>query len=425
MRHPTAAGFATPIALITLLLVGSLTLTMAALSASEPSVGANHVLGGQARAAAAAGMARALATLSEPLSLSRTLATTLGNAAFELVGPGTGFKVASAVDGTWTVFEKANQRIVTVAGYAAAVAGMRADLAPGRAVRMIEFVARRDSLLNTLLLPAALVTPLGGTLRAEVDARGAQGWCRRRSTVVSPLSGSLADSAHAFTGGGTVWGPGNDTADEPGADRLEQDSLPATRDFLLANARFTTEELAALKQLALSTGTAYTGSVSFSAATGYPPSGVVVFVEGDLELDAPAAEAEWSGWLIAAADGAGAGGTIRFACTGACTTSRRLTLNGLVYAEDRLAVLTATDLRSVIVNGAVVTGNRSGQPTVISPRTSQDFRVALRCQGDGGGAPGVRDAITGTETSIGRLDLAGRAGWYVKPGSYREIAGAS
>lgn len=424
MSGRQARGFATPVALITLLLVGSLTLAMGALSASEPSVASNHVLAGQARAAAAAGMARALAALSEPLSLPRSFATSLNTAPFELVGPGSGFKVASAIDGAWSVFEKANQRTVSVAGFAAPVAGVRADLAPGRAVRMIEFVARRESLLNTLLLPAALAVPLGGALRGEIDARDAGGWCRRRATSVPPLAGTLADSAHAFAGSGTVWGPGNQTADEPGADRLEQGSLPAARDFLLANARFSPEELAALKQLALATGTAYTGTVSLNASTGFPPSGGVVFVEGDLEVDAAAADSVWSGWLVAAIDSAGAGGTVRFICAGACTTPRRLTLNGLVYAEDRVAVLTSTDTRTILVNGAVVAGSRGGSPATITPRTSQDFRVALRCQGDGGGAPGVRDAIVGTDTSIGRLDLAGRTGWYVKPGSYREIAGA-
>ena len=122
--------------------------------------------------------------------------------------------------------------------------------------------------------------------------------------------------------------------------------------------------------------------------------------------------------------GPGSGGRIAFRCLPGCSPAwGRLTVNGLLYAEDRLEVDTQGANRALTVNGAVITRNLGGAPNRIEPERAADVRINLRCQGDGDARRGVRDAIAGTADTIGVFDPRGRSGWFLKPGSYREIAG--
>jgi Tfp pilus assembly protein PilX len=415
-------GVALPLAMVTLLVVVSLALVLGALSVTEPVIASNQLLVTQARASAESGLEAALAAFSNTPTLSTAFAATVDAAPLTIL-PGTsaGYRIAISVDDSWSIADKVNQRRITVAGVAARgdLAGI--DAAVGRAAVAIEAVLRRDSLLNTLLLPAALTLPAGASaFGAEVDARDPEGWCQRHRSTVAPLAGAAADGAGLSSG--SVWGPGNDTPNESGPDILQR----RASHFLFTNQSFTTHELAALKRLALATGTFHRGQpVVFDGGAPLPPGRPVVFVEGDVEIDAYGADTAWSGWIVAVGpSGAGSGGRITFRCSAPCAPARQqLTISGLLYAEDRLDVNTRTANRSVIINGAVIARNRDGGASRIEPRTPADFRINLRCQGDGDARRGVRDAIDGTPDTIGAFDPGGRAGWYVKAGSVRETAG--
>jgi len=242
---------------------------------------------------------------------------------------------------------------------------------------------------------------------------------------MAPLAGAAADAAHDLASLGTVWGPGDDIPNENGSDLLHRRSTPPA-DFLFVNQTFTAHELAALKELAISTATFYRGRpVTFDGQSPLPTSQSVVYVEGDVEIEAYGPDTSWSGWIVAVGpQGPSSGGRIDFRCFPGCAPTRqRLTINGLLYAEDRLEVSTPVANRSVVINGAVITRNLGGTAGALEPRTPVDFRINLRCQGDGGAQRGVRDAIVGTEETIGAFDPNGRSGWYIKPGSVREIAG--
>ncbi|MGH7332954.1 MAG: hypothetical protein ACREKS_09465 [Candidatus Rokuibacteriota bacterium] len=426
-----ACGVAIPMAMVSLLIVVSLTLALGALTMTEPVISSNLLLATQARVAAESGVEAAIAAFSNTQVLATGFATTIAAAAFVPI-PGTrvGYRIASTVDPEWTVFEKANQRRITAVGIAAGAGASEPDASPNRALRTVEAVIRRDSLLNTFLVPAAISLPAGGTIKTEVDARrdtsrGFETWCVRHGSSLPPLAGVLADGAHDVLSTGAVWGPGNDAPNEEGSDiRHGRASPPA--DFLLANQTFTEHELAALKALAISTGTFYRGRpVTFDGRSPLPGSQSVLYVEGDIEIEAYGPDTAWTGWIVAVgAEGPASGGRIAFQCFAGCASSlQRLTINGLLYAEDRLEVSTPLANRRVTVNGAVITRNLRGVGSSIDPRTAADFRINLRCQGDGNTQRGVRDAITGTDETIGTFDPNGRSGWHVKPGSVREIAG--
>jgi hypothetical protein len=413
--------------------VVGLTLAFGALSASEPPIARNHSLSAQALAAAESGLEATLAALSNPQALSTVLPDTIAAALLvRLPGSNAGYRVAATTDPLWNTFERANQRLVTVVGYAGGDGTVPPDVVPQRSTKMLQAIVRRDSMLNTLVVPAALVIPTGGTIKAEIDSRpdgslGTDSWCVRNGTALPPLTGAAADGSHSISSTGSIWGPGNSTPNEDGVDIIQRGSTPAPRDPLFASQALNSQELAALKALAISTGTFFTGSPAvFNAARPLPAAGTVVYVEGNVQID-PYAATTWSGWLVAVAPaGAGSGGLVEFACAPGCSTApQSLTINGLIYAEDRVVVSMPTDNRRVTVNGAVISRGLSGAASSINPKTAADFRVTLRCQGDGGANRGVRDAITGTASTTGVFTPAGRAGWYVKPGSYKELSGQS
>jgi hypothetical protein len=431
VRASTERGVALPLAVLTLLIVVALTLALSALSAPEPVIASNHRLAVQARAAAESGLEAAMVAFSNPHLLSTRFAPTLAVAPLMRIGDtGAGYRVAVSVDATWTTFEKANQRRITVTGIAAAGHAADPETASNQAIRTLEAVIRRDSLLNTLLVPAAALLPGGGSIKGEIDTRrdaslDFEPWCVRTGETVTPLAGAAADGGHALANEGLVWGPGDSVPNEQGRDLLHRDAGPPP-DFLFANHAFTPDELAALKALAISTETFYRASpVVFAGHSPLPPPGSVVYVEGDLEIEAYGDDTTWTGWLVAVGpSGSGSGGRITVRCLPGCPSAwRRLTVNGLLYAEDRFEVSTQGANRALTVNGAVITRNLGGAPNRIEPERVADVRINLRCQGDGDARRGVRDAITGTADTIGVFDPRGRSGWFLKPGSYREIAG--
>jgi hypothetical protein len=427
----TERGVALPLAVLALLIAVELTMALAALSAPEPTIASNHLLAVQARAAAESGLETVMVAFSNPHLLSTSFAPTLSGAPLiRLPGTGAGYRIAVAVDATWTTVEKVNQRHVTVTGIAAAGHAVDLETAPNQAVLTLEAVIRRESLLNTLLVPAAALLPAGGSIKGEIDTRrdaslDFEPWCVRTGETVAPLTGAAADGGHTFDNAGLVWGPGDSVPNEQGRDLLHRDAGPPP-DFLFTNRAFTPDELAALKALAISTGTFYRASpMVFAAHSPLPPAGSVVYVEGDLEIEVYGTNTTWTGWLVAVSPtGPGSGGRIAFRCLPGCPPARQsLTLNGLLYAEDRLEVSTPGANRALTVNGAVIIRNLGGAPNRIEPERAADVRINLRCQGDGGARRGVRDAITGTADTIGVFDPRGRSGWYLKPGGFREIAG--
>jgi hypothetical protein len=280
------------------------------------------------------------------------------------------------------------------------------------------------------LVPAAVSLPAGGTLKAEVDARqhatpGLETWCRRHGSAIAPVAGVVADGAHNVVSTGAVWGPGNDVPNEDGPDIRHGRAAPVP-DFLLSNHTFTEHELAALRELAIASGTFFRGRpVTFDGRAPLPGSQSVLYVEGDVEIDPYGSDTTWTGWLVVVGPaGTDSGGSITFRCLSDCGAIRHtLTINGLIYAEDRLEVRAPLANRGVTINGAVITRNLRGAGGSIDPRMAADFRVNYRCQGDGDLRRGVRDAIRGTDTTVGAFDPNGRAGWYVKLGHVREIAG--
>ena len=421
---------ALPLAVLTLMIAVQLTLALSAMSAPEVAIGSNHVLAIQARAAAESGLEAARVAFSNPHALSTSFAPTLAGAPLiRIPGTGAGYRIAVSVDPAWTTFEKANQRRVTVTGLAAAGNTTDLETAPNQAARTIEGIIRRDSLPSTLLVPVAALLARGGLLKAQIDARRDPGaefepWCARPGQTVTPLAGTAARGAYPFENAGLVWGPGDDVPNEEGRDLLHREAAPP--DFLFENYAFTPDELAALKALALSTGTFYRGSpVVFAAHAPLPAAGSVVYVEGDVEIDPYGDDTTWAGWIVAVRpSGPGSGGRIAFRCLPGCSPGwGRLTVNGLLYAEDRVEVVTLGANRALTVNGAVITHNLGGVPNRVEPERVADVRISLRCQGDGSGRRGVRDALAGTADTIGVFDPRGRSGWYRKPGSYREIAG--
>lgn len=405
-------GTAVPLAFFVLVILLSLSVAFGALSGSEPLIAANHVLSAQARAAADSGLQAVLAAFSHTQHLPADFATTLALAPFvALPGVNAGYKIAVDVDAAGSVAQKANERVVTVVGYAPN------DVSPNRAVRALQAVIQRDSLMATINPPAGMALPAGGSVKGEVDARSTAGnWCR----AGPPTAAVIADGRHRISTSGSMWGPANDAANENGPDVWHANSTPPPGDFVFANLAFSVHELAALRALAAAHGTLFTAASSVvrfprpagggQGAGSSLPDGVV-YVEGNAEIEVH--DVTWRGWLIVVPSGSSPG-ALTFSCFTGCDGARlSMTLNGLVYASDAINVETAASDRQLMITGAVVAMQSGSAPSTINPRTTGDFRVNYDCAV-------VRSAITGTPTTTG-VGL-GRQGWYLKEGSYREVS---
>lgn len=383
-------GVALPTAMIVLVILMGLTFAFTSLATTEPLMARNHTMATQARVFAESGVERAMWAMT-----SATPAFTSGTAA----APYNGSEVLSvSTNGGFTVritdTGNSNEKNVVAVGWAPDNSGQF------RAARKIQATIMAVR-LSTFSPPCALcvmgTVELGGN--TTIDSRS------NHCAGATPQGGTMTTGATAATGAAKVYGPGNDTYNEPGTPSPDLPSLAATGTF--DSFKLTTDEIATLRARAQAAGTYYQGAQTFSDSR-LPPSGIV-FVDtttgADYTSTTPDAEAgsvtlngtvSWNGWLIV---------------QGSITVSGTVTLSGTVYAMNDF-----TFTGNGTITGAVISENRKDSfatvvDTAISSGTSN---IYYDCE---------LARTGGTNPDTGQPWVQQK--WSLKLGSFRELDGQS
>lgn len=393
-------GIALPTALIALSIVLALVVAFSVLASTEPTIAANQAMSARARSLAESGLERAMWALShstdangiaDPMPSSPAPApydgATASFRAVEVVNNVTqgGFvvAVANAASG------KANERDVTATGYVP-------DATNPKAIKRITTTVTKIKLLDP---PCALClggeSPGNGVSTLQVGGNASiNGSNAAGSPPATYCAGQTPTSTILTTGVVSTNGSPDITA-PPAGSSITQNEPKSTFDaFTLTDADF-----AVLRDMAKANGTYYTGAQTFSEP---PPNGIVVVDTpsgNPLSSSSPSSDlftvtihGNWStgfrGWIVVA---------------GSLYISGQIDITGLVYAQNDISYHGQGESR---IRGAIIASNRVD--TVSSQVDSEDIgngRLTYDCQAvrDGGG-------------SISQ-------NWFVKPGTYKEVAG--
>jgi hypothetical protein len=386
-RYGSEAGIALPMTLILMCLITSLTIAFLAFTSAEPVIASNQMANAQARAIAESGIERALWALTKGDSnpgFAGSLANPLPDPApapydgSQLVNLGVGqFKV------TVTNGPGLRDRTIESVGYVPT----QANAVAIKKIRTVVTVLRFLPLCGVCAggeQPAGTSTELriGGAAVINAANTG-NNYCQG----VTPYAAALSQGAINTNGNPSITGPSGGSA-------IAQNQPTST----FTNFLFNDDDMAMLKSLAKAAGTYYQGSQSWSS----PPPNGIVFVDtpsgAPLSTSSPSSDLisvdidgiwtqSWSGWLIVA---------------GSVHISGQTTLNGLVYAQNDVSLHGTGNSN---INGAVISTNRvDTASTNIDTDDTGNAPVTYNC-------PKVRDGG-------GTLPQ----GWFVKPGTFREVA---
>jgi Tfp pilus assembly protein PilX len=385
------AGIALPMTLILMALLTALTVAFLAFTSTEPVIAANHMANAQARAIAESGVERALWALSK----GETDPAANGALTDPLPGP-----VPAPYDGsqllnlgvgqfkvTVTNGPAANERTIAAVGYVP-------NAASPIAVKKLETVVTRvKSLDPPCAVCAGGEAPNGATTAIRVGGSASISAANTGSnycTGVTPSAATYSAGTVATNGSPNITGPSGGSA--------IMTAVPQANftDFLFSDA-----DMAMLKALAKANGTYYQGNQTWSS----PPPNGLIFVDtpsgNPLSANSPSSDLitvdihgnwsqGWNGWLVVA-------GTIAI--------SGNTTLNGLIYAQNDV------DLHGAgggSITGAVISTNRiDSQSTNVDTEDVGNAPISYNCRSvrDGGGfIP---------------------QGWFVKPGTYRDVDGTT
>jgi len=378
-------GVALPLALVALLVLASLLLGLSVISAIEPGIAANQLRTAQARGLAEAGLERALWALAHPAApqgLADPLPAVVpspydGSLFIRVMAEGVlgGFRL------TITPGASASQRNIVAVGWVPSDDPGDGSVKATRRVTatVMRLRAPADSAPCALCVAGRLEIAGG----AVADARG--------DTTCGAKLGAWTSGLATLGAGAGIWGAdGNATPNEAG-DLMQGQPVEAARAWA-----FTGADLAVLRRLAKARGTYYRGRVVFDGSRPLPDGRVFVdTVSGapvtETTTDADLARAEvregtglFRGWLVV---------------QGSLEVLGDARLRGLAYALDGFAYRGASP------------GGIEGQ---VVAQAVRDGVTAIDREGAG---PAIRFDCDVARSGDGLLP----GGWFLKPGSYREI----
>jgi Tfp pilus assembly protein PilX len=370
MRRTTVAdltnerGVALPMAMVLLVILAGLTMAFTALATTEPVVARNHEFSARARALAESGLERAMWALSNPTAtggIPESMGATApapydGNSYVEVSALG-GFSVTvSAGSEAW-------ERQVSAVGWAA-----EASTSSG--------TRRKIQAVLSKLRWTQVAAPCALCVKGDLDV-GANANIDARS---NHCAGSTPDGGTMSLGltpvpVGTIYGPGNDTANEVG---LPSPDYPASVSSSKFSFTLTADDLDMLKQTARRQNRYFTGTVSFDDVSPMPNGLVFVdtttgasFGSGtpdgeEARVTISGAHPAWSGWLIVA---------------GSIEITGSVAMTGTVYAQDDVLFTGSGD-----ITGVVVSENRKYPLTTIAP-SAGNANITYHCTSaqNGGG----------------------------------------
>ena len=391
-RRSSESGIALPMALIVLGLLTTLTLAFLAITVSEPSIAMNQMMNAQARAIAESGLERAIWALSK----GETAPATTGALADPLPSPvpapydgsqyvamGAGGFIVTVADGAAT-----NERVVTSIGY------VPNNTNPIAIKKIQTVVSKVKSLDPPCAICAGGENPPGTASQIQIggsasingsSASGAQYCAGVTPTAAAYASGPIGTNGHP------------DLTAPPGGVAIAANQ-PASS---FAPFLFTDSDMAILKSLAKANGTYYQGDQHWTSPQ---PNGVIFvdtpsgnpFTNNSPDSDIIGVDIHgnwrsgWSGWLVVA---------------GSIQISGNMNLTGLIYAQNDVTLHGAGGGR---ISGAVISTNRlDTSSTNVDTDDIGNAPLTYNC-------PAVRDG-GGTIPQ----------GWFVKPGTFKDVPGTS
>ncbi len=371
-------GIALPMALIAMSLISSLIVAFAMLAQGEPMIASNQAASLQARAVAESGLEQTIWALDNPAA-PMGLPDVNGDAAAPYNG-----QVAFALgpDGAYTIAvlqgALVNQRRVVVTG--------RVGTGTGResVKKIVATMMKLKKLDPPCVICAKGALEAAGNANIRSTANGCDGG-------TPPTTATVTTSTTTTVGSADIYGYGNNRSNEPSD--YAQNVDPSTFDPFT----FSRDDVEFLKSLAKANGTYYKGSVTFNSSN-WPKDGIV-FVDtttgqpfGQNTPDSEAASVtinsnlSFRGWIIAE-------GSIR--------VEGGAKLTGLVYAMNDIATMGTSR-----IEGAIISENKKDSvATTIDATATGTTDIIYNCQA-------VRDGGKTLST-----------GWFVMPGSYREVEG--
>jgi hypothetical protein len=225
-------------------------------------------------------------------------------------------------------------------------------------------------------------------------------------TVEASADGACGAAAGTWSSGATTLADGSQVrgrTGDPAVPNEPEDALQHQATGPFDDGAFSPAELDAMKAVARVRGTYYQGAVTFDAARRLPDGLVFVDTASGQPITGSSPPDDLAAVDIGAGAGTGPAGTFRgwIIANGSVSVGGNVTLEGLVYAADRLSQTGEARLVGVAMAGHV----RSTAPSVVDARPEGGVAVAGSCEAGrtGGGVLPRR--------------------WLVKPGSYRELAG--
>jgi Tfp pilus assembly protein PilX len=391
-RHGSEAGIALPMTLILMALITSLTVAFLAFTSAEPVIASNQMANAQARALAETGVERALWALSK----GETTPAASGALADPLPAP-----VPAPYDGSQWVAVGVGEFKVTVTNGAAT--NERNITAVGYVPNHTNPVAIKK--IQTTVTHVKIPTPpcalcAGGEQPAgtntQIQVGGSASITASTSNGAVYCAGSTPSAAAYAQGTINTNGHPAITGPAGGSGILQNQPNSNFTNFLFSDADINT-----LKALAKANGTYYQGSQTWTSP---PPNGIIVVDTpsgNPLTNSSPSSDlitvdihgnwgaSGWTGWLVVA---------------GSIHVSGNVTMSGLIYAQNDI------DLHGAgggSLTGAIVSTNRvDTSSTNVDTDDVGNAPITYNCPvvQNGGGAVPVN--------------------WFLKPGTFREVAGS-
>jgi len=391
-RHGSEDGIALPMTLIILTLLTALTVAFLAFSSSEPAIAMNQMTNAQARAIAESGVERALWALTKGDSSPGAAGSIADPLPAPVPAPYDGSAYVAVGVGEFTVTVAAggavNERTITAVGFVP-------DHVNPVAIKKIQTTVTRVKFLDPPCAVCAggenppdttTAIQIGGSASITANTANGAAYC----AGVTPTAAAYSQGTIGTNGSPNITGPSGGSA--------LADHQP-THNF--SDFQFKDSDMALLKSLAKANGTYYQGDQHWTSPQ---PNGVIFvdtpsgnpFTNNSPDSDIIGVDIHgnwrsgWSGWLVVA---------------GSIQISGNMNLTGLIYAQNDVTLHGAGGGR---ISGAVISTNRlDTSSTNVDTDDIGNAPLTYNC-------PAVRDG-GGTIPQ----------GWFVKPGTFKDVPGTS
>jgi hypothetical protein len=409
-------GTALPLAMLTLIILSALIIGFSVLGSSEPTIANNQLRVAQARAAAEAGVERAVWALNRGLAAPPN---NIDGIPSPLVGT-----ALAPYDGS---------QLLTLATGGNTIGGFRVTVRAGATIyeRTIEAVGwvpndttvgpkTRQKITVTVFNPLFIMRdpPAALTVRGELQVGGNSFVDSSQDVSCGPKFGTLTSGQTSPGGSSDMRGAGDTRTNflfdaQNGAipttanDMVQNVATTAFEPFMLTN-----PDIDALRAFAKARGTYLRGSQSFNSSNRLPEGLVFVDTVSGTDITAegvtPATPStDFASVTIHGGAGTGAGGAFNgwLFVNGALSISGDFLMNGFAYAQNDISYHGTGQGQ---LNGAMVSRNiRDTSSTSIDSDLLGNATIVYDCQK--------------AKTGGGSIS----AKWLIRGGTYKEVSGSS